>query len=93
MRKIYYEAGPPELKAGIAGRFVAGKYKPVSDKVAEMLLKKEGFKEAGEGIPPDDSENIADLEAAAVEADKVDAKAATKEAKDSAKNSGKPKED
>lgn len=86
MKRVYYTSGPATLNAGIAGRFNQGKAKPVSDKIAAMLLGKPGFKEAATDTPLDDTVDIATLETAALAADKIDQEAAkakaTKEAKE-----------
>lgn len=76
MKRVFYSEGPPTLNAGIAGRFNLGKAKPVSDKTAALLLARSEFKEAGQDIPDDDSQDIKTLEAEAVAADRIDAKEA-----------------
>lgn len=80
MKRIYYEPGPPTLRAGIAGQFVAGKSKPVSDRVAALLLARPEFREAKADTPGDDSVEIAALETAALEEDKADATEARRKA-------------
>lgn len=76
MKRIFYPVGPPTLMAGIGGRFNLGKAKPVSDKIAALLLHRPEFKEAGTEIPDDDTQDIKALEADAGSADRNDAKEA-----------------
>ena len=49
MKKIYYDAGPNSVKAGIGGMFRVGKYKLVPGWIADKLLENPMFKEVGKG--------------------------------------------
>jgi hypothetical protein len=86
MKKIYYEPGPPTIKAGIAGQFRAGFAKPVSDKAAGLLLNRDDilFHEAGPDTPLDDAFDQAELEKIALELDAADAAEAAAEAAEAA---------
>ena len=76
MKRVYYTDGPPTITAGIAGIFNQGKARPVSDRIAAMLLARPEFKEATTDIPDDEKQDIKALEAEAKQADVIDAKAA-----------------
>lgn len=76
MKYVYYTDGPDTITAGIAGAFARGRARPVSNRVADLLLARPEFREAGPDTPHDDTQDIAALEAAAREADAADEKAA-----------------
>lgn len=75
MKKIYYIGGPESLTAGQAGTFRQGKFKPVSDRLAESLLDRTDvvFKEVVEGdeIPADETIDLAAAEQAAIADDEA----------------------
>lgn len=92
MKYVYYTAGPDTITAGIAGAFTRDKARPVSNRVADLLLARPEFREADPDTPRDDDQNIAALEAAAREADAADEKSAKEKAaadKSAAKKAGK----
>ncbi|OGU13872.1 MAG: hypothetical protein A2076_13170 [Geobacteraceae bacterium GWC2_53_11] len=74
MKRVFYPVGPPTLMAGIGGRFNLGKAKPVSDKIAALLLSRPEFKEAAPDMADDETQDIKALEAEALAADKQDAR-------------------
>ncbi len=45
MKKLVWGGNPPEMDTPLAGRFVKGEPKEVSDEVAEQLLTHPDFKE------------------------------------------------
>lgn len=83
MKRVYYPQGTASVIAGAAGQLFVGKAKPVSDAMAEKLLKRPGFYEAGPDIPNMDGYD--QLLAEAEEADKADAAAAKADAAAKAK--------
>lgn len=82
MKKVYYTDGPDTITAGIAGTFTRGKAKPVSTRVADLLLARPEFHEAAPDTPLDETLDIAALEDAAREADAADEREAAARAKD-----------
>lgn len=81
MKKVYYTDGPDTITAGIAGLFCRGKAKPVSTRLADLLLFRPEFHEATAETPMDDTQDIAALKVAALSADVRDEKEAAEKAR------------